>query len=740
MNRLRLTSIFLILNIIVIVIFSISSIFLIRVILKNINFSKKQQEGYRSIPYIFELKNGSERLSNLAVNYIMTHNSEFEIQYGEILEIRNGKRPQANGKTIPLMKILEKFNLPNEELIKLRVAEDISNHLSSIDKKAMNAAKGMFEDSYGNFTINREPDSIMAYSLLFSEEYIKGKNQIENNIQEYFDLQLGRIRLEFEAFHKDAIRSIILFSILFLTALFSVFLNHSFFRKQIIKRIIAINQWFTSFINGKTEAPFPNKLHDEIGELVIGMNDMVENMKEKTNFIKEIGKGNLDKELITKGEKDQFAVALLEMRKSLQDAKEEQEHRKIEDEQRNWAAHGLALFGDILRQDNDNIKILCEKLIMNLVDYLKANQGGIFILEDSNPAEKYLDLIASYAFNRKKYLQKKILLGEGLTGVCALEKETIYMTALPDDYIEITSGLGSSKPKSLLIAPMKYENNIVGVIEIASFEELMPHEREFIEKLTEDIASTISIVKINANTNKLLKEMQFQTEQMAAQEEEMRQNMEELQATQEEMARKSDGQKREIEKLNSINEKRIQEIQRKELEVEGILNALNNSTYLIEYDLKGYIQYVNDYVSNLFKIHKDTFIGKRMEDIILREDEQNKEIRLYMDQVDSNKSLEMISNIEIDNKMVWLSETFSVILDQTGNPHKILEVAYDITQEKIREQELYENMKKEEEVKESHQRTINKIIKGADKKESKLKKMISERDQMIRDLQNKIKE
>jgi len=84
-----------------------------------------------------------------------------------------------------------------------------------------------------------------------------------------------------------------------------------------------------------------------------------------------------------------------------------------------------------------------------------------------------------------------------------------------------------------VVDPLVYNDYIFGIIEIASFNVLQPYEIQFIERISESIAATISSVKANIQTSQLLEQSQQQAEEMASQEEEMRQNMEELRATQE---------------------------------------------------------------------------------------------------------------------------------------------------------------------------------------------------------------
>ena len=294
---------------------------------------------------------------------------------------------------------------------------------------------------------------------------------------------------------------------------------------------------------------------DEIEEMTEALNSSIDGLNKKVDFANHIGQGELNHKFDLLSDEDILGKSLIEMRNSLVKADEEDEKRKTEDEKRRWANEGLAKFADILRQNNDNLENLATEIIMNLVDYLKANQGGLFVLNDNDKENIYFNLLSAFAYDRRKYMQKQIQIGEGLIGTCAIEKKTIFMTDIPHDYMEITSGLGGANPSSLLIIPLKLEDDILGVLEIASFSVFEKHEVEFVEKLAESIASTFSSVKVNIRTSELLERSQQQAEEMAAQEEEMRQNMEELQATQEEMRRKEEHMKSIIDEMKEHEEK-----------------------------------------------------------------------------------------------------------------------------------------------------------------------------------------
>jgi len=264
-------------------------------------------------------------------------------------------------------------------------------------------------------------------------------------------------------------------------------------------------------------------------------------MNAMADFANQIGQRNYHFQLTIDPDNDVLAQSLLIMRDNLiQNSQKESEQ--------NWIAEGKERISDILRQHN-KIDVLSNQVIKELVDYTHIVQGAVYLY---NQEKKILTTIATYAYNRKKFVSGEYKLGYGLIGQCAYEMDYIYRTEIPDDYISITSGIiGDQKPKSLLLIPLITDEKLQGVMEFASIETTIPDLTiRLFKELGEIIARTLSNLLINQRTEKLLIESQQMTLELQENEEELRQNAEEMRATQEE-----------LKKSNEHLEAKIQEVE-----------------------------------------------------------------------------------------------------------------------------------------------------------------------------------
>jgi len=300
---------------------------------------------------------------------------------------------------------------------------------------------------------------------------------------------------------------------------------------------------------------------------------------------------------------------------------------------------------------------------------------------------------ACYAYDRKKYISKKIRPGEGLVGTCYLEGEPIYMTNVPNNYITITSGLGDANPRAMLICPLKVNDRIFGVIELASFKPFEPHQLDFVQKVSESIAATISTVNVNIRTNRLLEQTKLQAEEMVNTEEELRQNMEEMQATQEESRR------REIE-LNEILAK-MQETQVASEESKRLMEQFHEGIFatnnVVEFSSLGVITNVNQNLCNLFGLDKSVFVGNHLSKF-MGSDASNQAMR----HLANGKLYEDVQQINAANKKMTIRQRYMPICNKDGVLKSGLLLAFHDQEQELRQmkEELQEeNRVQQEEIK-----------------------------------------
>ena len=222
-----------------------------------------------------------------------------------------------------------------------------------------------------------------------------------------------------------------------------------------------------------------------------------------------------------------------------------------------WFNEGLYKFSDLMSKNKGEIKELAKAIINNLVNYVEAEQGGIFLLDDENKDDVKLQLVASYAYNKERTNQE-FLIGEGYVGTCFKERKVLELEHPEKQYTTVRSGLGEEFPKFLIFVPIKMDVTVEGVLEIASFKKLKGYKVSFVQKMAESLTSIISSEKASQRMLKVVEQSKQQAEELIAQEEVLRQNLEEMQATQEESIRREDDLIKQAEEFAS-NESLLQD-------------------------------------------------------------------------------------------------------------------------------------------------------------------------------------
>lgn len=396
-------------------------------------------------------------------------------------------------------------------------------------------------------------------------------------------------------------------------------------------------------------------VHNHLKETKRLADEEVEKSKKILSFTQELSTGNLNVEITSD---DILSESVKSLRDSLLKSKQEEERHRIEEEHHNWATEGQAFFADIMRKNTDDLEEFSYNIISQLVKYMGANQGGFFILEDENKEDIHFQLKACYAYERRKFANKRIEWGEGLIGTCALEMEPIYMTDIPEDYIEITSGLGHATPRSIIMVPLKLNDTLQGVIEIASFKTYQKYECDFINKLAESIASTIYSVKNNVRTSTLLEQSKRQAQELAEQEEKLRQNLEVLRATQEQAAFQSK-------------------------QFEGFVNSVNHTMMTAEFNTNGTLIYANTKFLHKLLYQKNAEVEGKNIFTFLHERDTDNFNEVWMTLVKGGKHFE--GEIKLLNKYgedFWAVSTFVCMRKADESIEKILFLGTDINTEK----------------------------------------------------------
>ena len=271
---------------------------------------------------------------------------------------------------------------------------------------------------------------------------------------------------------------------------------------SINKPIQNMNDYLSRLLKGElVPADVSLDSSNEMDLMCMQLSEFIGNLKQKQQFTEDIGNNKHTDGFTLLSSGDELGNALINLKKNLDEQTERQLARRREDEIQDKINIGLADFGNILRRNNNNIDSLCNETVRALIHYMEADYGAIYIYVDEEPDDIHLEMKATYAADRKKFIVKKVSLYEGIVGTCAVEKTMQIIDDIPKDYIKIGSGFGNTKPSSLIVAPLLLNDDIYGVIEICRTDKFEDYRIKFLERLSEDIASTISYVKENTKTS-----------------------------------------------------------------------------------------------------------------------------------------------------------------------------------------------------------------------------------------------
>ena len=231
-------------------------------------------------------------------------------------------------------------------------------------------------------------------------------------------------------------------------------------------------------------------------------------------------------------------------------------------QQQDWLKTNLARIAGMMQGHRD-LAVVAELMVDELAPLVGAQHGTFFLSEPVN-GDTQLRLIAGYGLRADKAAPIQYRLGQSLIGQAARSKRSIMVADLPEGYVKISSGLGEAPPANLAVLPILFEDQVLGVIELASFTPFTPVQTDFLEQLTETLGVNFNTIIANARTDALLEESQRLTSELQVRSEELQDQQVELQRSNAELEDKAAllaTQNRDIETKNAEIEQARQEIE-----------------------------------------------------------------------------------------------------------------------------------------------------------------------------------
>src|SRR6266516_2840129 len=231
-------------------------------------------------------------------------------------------------------------------------------------------------------------------------------------------------------------------------------------------------------------------------------------------------------------------------------------------QEQDWLQTNLARMAGLMQGQRDLTTVA--ELVMNELIPLVGAQHGMFCLAETSNNDTRLRLIAGYGLPAGIEAPSQFRLGQSLIGQVAQTKKPIVLTDVPEGYLRISSGLGEAAPVNLMVLPIVFEDQVLGVIEAGSFWPFTQVHRDFLEQLMETIGVNVNTMIANARTDALLAESQRLASELQARSVELQARQDELQRSNADLENKAAqlaSQNRDIELKNAQIEQARREIE-----------------------------------------------------------------------------------------------------------------------------------------------------------------------------------
>ena len=343
-------------------------------------------------------------------------------------------------------------------------------------------------------------------------------------------------------------------------------------------------------------------LTDSVNAMANSLTAQVRNIADVATAVT---KGDLTRQITVEaqGELDELKSNINQMIGNLKETTER-------NQEQDWLKTNLAKFSRMMQGQKDLESV--SRLIMSELTPLVSAHHGAFFITDQDAGVPILRLIASYAYRARKHVGNRFAIGEGLVGQAALEKKPILLQNVPDDYIQITSGLGEAPPRNIIVLPILFEGEVKAVIELASFLSFSQIHQTFLDQLAESIGVVLNMIGASMRTEELLEqsqqltqELQSQSKELQSQQDELKRSNSELEAQAKTLRQSEELLKEQQEELQQVNEEleekasllaeQNQKVEQKNREVEAARSALEEKAEQLALSSK----YKSEFLANM---------------------------------------------------------------------------------------------------------------------------------------------
>ncbi|MFC8197653.1 HAMP domain-containing protein [Streptomyces sp. NPDC057298] len=231
-------------------------------------------------------------------------------------------------------------------------------------------------------------------------------------------------------------------------------------------------------------------------------------------------------------------------------------------QEQDWLKTNLARISGLMQGHRD-LPVVAELIMDELAPLVVAQYGAFYLAEDTGSGAE-LRLVGSYGYPDEVGRPDRIPFGRSLVGQAARSRRAVTVDELPPGYVTISSGLGRTVPTALVVLPIVVEDQVLGVIELASITRFTQIHHDFLGQLMETIGVNVNTIVANARTDELLDESQRLTAELQARSEELQVQQDELQRSNEELEDKASllaAQNSDIEAKNLQIEQARQELE-----------------------------------------------------------------------------------------------------------------------------------------------------------------------------------